>query len=130
MKMKAVAGNAKKQRGRRKRFLFPFPVPYFIFTYPDHVCCVQNAKIGTANSILRILLSLSSLKNRSIDLDPTQKTINTTYLPSNVASSFPDTSFALYSLLDVCFLNYADAIHGNYRERRMEKKRKKNEKES
>lgn len=67
MKMKAVAGNAKKQRGRRKRFLFPFPVPYFIFTYPDHVCCVQNAKIGTANSILRILLSLSSFDRSRSD---------------------------------------------------------------
>lgn len=33
MKMKAVAGNAKKQRGRRKRFLFPFPVPYVFHIY-------------------------------------------------------------------------------------------------
>lgn len=64
MKMKAIAGwSAKKQRDRREEnFLFPFSRPDFIFTYPDHVCCVQNVK--TANSTLRIL-PLSSLKNRS-----------------------------------------------------------------
>lgn len=79
--------------------------------------CVQNVK--TANSILRILpLPLFIVeKPLSIDLSIRHKRrLNTTYLPSTWLPRSPDTSFALYSLLDVCFLNYADAIHGNYHE--------------